>query len=505
MKSYGILLSLIWAWAAPATGQQAADEVPVIIIMADQLRADVLGRYTPHINALQADGVQFQRAYTASPLCVPARGAFFTGCYPNTTGSLINGWVKDDEHFSRVAPGTDNLYRAMSRRWVAWQVGKQHFITDPPIDEDSSVAVHWVTQKAYNSWMKAEGVAKPGGRSFTDYAPELVSATYTHLKRYTLPVCAPYPGGLGHFPDGYFGAKAVDIIAHHPAGRPLLLNVTFMAPHPPFHVPEPYYSMISPEQVRVPANVGRWYPGQSPLQMYTLTGFIGSRYSREQWEAIWPKYLGLVHLLDDQVGRIMEALKRKGLYDKALIVFTADHGEMLGSHRLWMKNCLYEESARVPLIIKFPADFKPAIRSSSQLVSLIDVWPTLKDFLHIRSPDSCDGMSLMPLLQGKPWNRERIFMQYDGNAGYGSRSRGIIEGTFKLIVDTFKDEFFLELYDLERDPQETRNLAANPAAEKRVRRMLAELKGFMRDTGDRLILPEDPYALFRARPPAMDP
>lgn len=498
MRTAALLLLAASLWNhCLAQGARQPAAIPVVIIMADQLRADVLGTFTPHINRLKADGVSFSRTYAASPLCAPSRAAFFTGRYPNNNGCLINGWNVEDAHFRYVKSGTPNLYQTMSKYWDAFQVGKQHFFTADSIDHDPRVKVTWITQENYNRWMKSKGVKKPGGREFTALVPELVSGKHTHVRRYTVPVCKPYLPGLSYFHDNYFADKSIEAI-HSASSRPLLLTTTFLSPHPPFNIPEPYYSKVKAADLKVPPDVGQWYPGQSPLQLYQLTGFIGTRYSREEWIDVWARYLGLVNLLDDEVGRIVAQLKHEGLYDQALVIFTADHGEMLGSHSLWMKNCMYEASARVPLIIKFPKSFRPAIRETSQLTSLIDVWPTLIDYLGIPAAGSTDGVSLMPLVKGRALARKRIFMQYDGNSAYGGNQRAVVEGDYKLIIDTFEGQIFLELYNEKTDPLESRNLALDPAYAAKTKQLLTRVRGFMQETGDRFHLPDAIYAQFTA-------
>ncbi len=475
-------------------------KVPVIIIMADQLRADALGRFTPNINALKEDGIDFTRTYCACPLCAPSRAAFFTGRYPDNTGALINGWAKEDEHYREVRSGTPNLYQAMGDSWDSWHIGKQHFFTQDKIDENPASKTRWVTKKEYNQWLKKQDVRAPGGKAYTAKVPELISDEFTILKSYSIPKTGVYKPGLAYFFDQFIADSVVSVIREHGNGdKPLLINAMFLSPHPPLAIPEPYYSKIKQADLSIPENVGIWYDGQSPLQMYNLTGFIGSRYSREQWSEIWPKYLGLVSLLDDEVGRILKALKDQGLYDKALIIFTSDHGEMLGSHDLWQKMCMYEESARVPLIIKFPSDVKPAVHETDALVSLIDVWPTLMDFLNIKAAGPTDGISLMPLVKGQKPSRDRIFIQYDGNGAYGNNQRCVVDRNMKLIVDTFKDEVYLELYDEIQDPMEKNNLALNRAYQGEVNRLLDEIRGYMKDGHDALILPPDIYKRFMQR------
>ncbi len=482
---------------ATPVSQPPQEPVPVIIIMADQLRADVIQEWAPNIMSLAEDGVTFSHAYAASPLCAPSRASFFTGRYPNRTASLINPWAAPDTASGRVKAGIPNLYTLMQEQWDSWHVGKQHLFTeDAPITSDRS-GTTWVTTDSYSRWMKERGIAKPGGRRFKALVPEQVSGRYTHIRYYSTPLAERYEPGIDFFTDRYIGNQAQRAIRHRDKTKPLLLNSMFMAPHPPFHIPEPYFSAIDGLQVDLPDDVGRWYPGQSPLQLYNITGYLGTRYSREAWRDTWAKYLGLVQLLDDEVGRIIQVLKEEGLYDQAMVIVTADHGEMLGSHSLWQKNCLYEASVHVPLFIKFPADFSPNRRIVDDAVSLVDVLPTVLGFTGLPLPDGLDGQSLLPLVNGEtPPNTRAIFFQYDGNGALGNFQRGIFRDGYKLIVDLFKDELFLELYHVAADSGESENLAFQPRYEPLVLELLALLKDYMKQTGDRLVLPENAYTEF---------
>ena len=490
-----IMAALVLLWSGSIVAQNK-ESTPIIIIMADQLRPDVLGKLTPNINSLKQDGVSFSRAYCAAPLCAPSRSSFFTGMYPNRTGSMINPWEKEDEIFGTTRAGIPNLYRMLEDKWDSRHVGKQHFFTAEKIDKDPKSKTTWTTQADYSAWMKQQRRSKPGGKKFKDTAPEIVSGSYTRLRSYSTPRVALYKEGKDVFLDHYLASESVAAIKNRDKSKPLLLNAMFLAPHPPFDIPDPYFSMLTPKDFLLPENVGQWYPGQSPLQMYNLTGFIGTRYNREQWGEIWAKYLGLVKLLDDEVGRVIAALKEEGLYDKAVIVFTADHGEMLGSHSLWQKMCMYDESAKVPLIIKFPQSVAPVVKESSTLVSLVDVFPTLLDVVGLSGAANMDGKSLLPLVKGKSLGREAVFVQYDGNGSLGSAQRCVLKGDYKLIVDMFKDETFLELYDMKKDPQEKNNLIFERSHEKVSDELISELIGYMTRTEDRLTLPKNMKALF---------
>lgn len=474
-----------------AVSGQKKQPVPVVIIMADQLRYDVIGELTPNINSLRENGVVFNRTYCASPLCAPSRGAFFTGLYPNRSGSLINPWEKEDEAYGNIKPGIPTMYSLMAVSWDSRHVGKQHLFAEKKIDKDSASKTKWITQEDYSAWMKEKKLAKPGGKGFKDVSPEIVSGSHTRLRGYSIPTTGRYEGGLENYFDHYVTDKSIEAIRGRDRSRPLLLNAMYLAPHPPFDVPEPYFSMFPAAGVKLPENVGQWYPGQSPLQMYNLTGFLGSRYSREQWQGIWSKYLGLVKMLDDEVGRLIAALKQEGIYDDALIVFTADHGEMLGSHMLWQKMCMYEESARVPLIIKMPRSTKPATGHVDQPVSMVDVLPTIMELTGTKTSQPMDGVSLLPAINGKGSNRKPVFIQYDGNGSLGSTQRAVVKGKYKIVADLFKDETYLELYDVVNDPSEKNNLMFDERHVAVAEDMIIELKTQMKNTGDRITIQPD--------------
>ncbi|WP_240941183.1 sulfatase-like hydrolase/transferase [Paenibacillus sp. HB172176] len=473
----------------------------VIVIMADQLREDVLSpEVTPHICKLLTESFRFQRAYCASPLCVPARGSFFTGRYPNETGCVINPWTPAEKAHGLVASGTPNLYQHLEDDWDSWHVGKQHFLTADGIDRLADSKTNWRnSEEEYGPFLREHGKRAPGGERFRGIVPEMAFGTTTRLKKYSIPTTGCYEEGFDYFFDGFILDTALKAIRDRDRSKPMLLNAMFLAPHPPLDIPEPWYSRFNREEIALPDNVGRWSAKQSPLQLYNLTGAVGSRYSREDWHEIWKTYLGLVSLLDDCVGQMIDELKKQGMYEDALIVFTSDHGEMLGSHGLWQKMCMYEESVRIPLGFKFPQGDHDQYGggSSDEPVSAIDVFPTLCDYLGAPIPESVTGTSLMEVMNGRARAASgNVFIQFDGNGARGNYQRCIVQGSDKLIVDWFKDEIFLELYDLSNDPMEQDNRIFEESERELIARLLDDLSNHMKRTGDLLQLPPNLYDRF---------
>lgn len=467
----------------------------VIVIMADQLRYDAIGAHTPHLRALMGESVTFERAYCASPLCVPARGSFFSGKYPNETGCLINPWEALEREHGYVRSGTAHLYGVMESEWDSWHTGKQHFLHEDAPDKRESSRTHWMPMEGnYERFLRENGKRKPGGEKFKGIVPEMAFGRTTRAKKYSIPATGVYEEGFSYFFDGYIVNKSLEALRRRDPEKPFLLNAMFLAPHPPLDVPEPWASSV--KAFALPDNVGVWSENQSPLQLYNLTGAVGTRYTREDWRRIWPTYLGLVSLLDDCVGMLIEELKRQGMYDDTLIVFTSDHGEMLGSHGLWQKMCMYEESVRTPLAIKFPAAANIRPRAVGAPVSAVDVFPTLCDALGLEAPEGLSGRSLMPLVRGGTLPPADVFIQFDGNGARGNFQRCVVNEEYKLIVDLFKDETFFELYPVKADPQERRNVVFEPERRPIAEAMLAKLRAHMERTGDLLRLPADALETF---------
>ncbi len=476
----------------------------VIIIMADQLREDVLGKgFTPNIDSIAEEGVNFRRAYCSCPLCVPARGSFFTGTYPNRNGSLINPWEPVDAVYGEVRKEIGNLYEMMEQGWDSIHSGKQHLYTEGgKLETRKNSLTKWVsTEASYKEFLRENEVSAPGGPGFRSRVPEMVNGTVTKVSSYSNPETGCYRSGEAYYFDSFFTERALDGLRNRNRQKSLLLNAMFLAPHPPLQIPEPWYSLVQENEFELPDNVGVFYQRQSPLQMYNLTGIIGSRYDRKHWKETWRVYLGLVAMLDHCVGQLLDELKRQGIYDESLILFTSDHGEMLGSHCLFQKMCMYEESARVPLYIKFPRNFSPVHKEIDQVVGHVDVLPSLCEYLGLNAPHQMDGSSWMPLLRGEEKEKEdgTAFIQYDGNGSRSNFQRCVIKGRYKLIVDFFKDETFYELYDLIEDSQEKKNLMFFPEYDRAARELASLLASHMTATGDLLALPSFQPEQFRKK------
>lgn len=476
----------------------------LVIIMADQLRYDVLSpELTPNIWSIREEGIAFVNAYTACPLCVPARGAFFTGTYPNRNGSLINPWVEEDKEHGLVKEGFDNLYTMMCKDYQVIHSGKQHLYTEgDKLEHRPYFGVDFVTtEESYAEFLAKNGKKRPGGLKFKSIVPEMVSGRNTRAARYSNPNTGIYEPGEDYYFDGYFTNETIKALKARDREKPLFLSAMFVAPHPPLEIPEKWYRHVRNEDFELPENVAQFYKYQSPLQLYNLTGAIGTHYTKSEWKESWRTYLGLVAYLDHLVGRIIAELKEQGIYEDTAIIFTADHGEMLGSHSLYQKMCMYEESSHVPLFMRFPDGFITGKQKEYEsYVSLIDVIPTLSELFGLEHTNGFDGVSLVDLIEkGDDAVPARpVFMQYDGNGARSNFQRSVIIDGYKLIVDLFQDEYYLELYNLEEDREEKENLIfSSEEHDSFVCSMIERLRRHMEETGDLIELPEIDISSFR--------
>lgn len=476
----------------------------IIIISADQLRYDVLGKgFTPHIDALAEESICFDNAYCACPLCVPARGSLFTGLYPNTTGCLINPWEAADSQAGYVKEGIPNLYTIMEENgWDCIHSGKQHLFTAGALLEDRPDSkTKWLTtEKTYREYLRQNNKPMPGGSRFRSPVPEILSRTRTIYTTCSNADTGCYEPGEDYYFDSYFAREAVEGLKNCDLSKPVFLSAMFLAPHPPFEIPDPWYSKYQLEDFKLPDNVGVWYPHQSPLQLYNVTGVLGGHYQKDDWKESWRVYLGLVSLLDHCVGQIITELKKQDIYDDCLILFTSDHGEMLGSHRLFQKMCMYQESVKVPLYLRLPGSSPHRNRRISQNVSHVDILPTLCHCLGLKTGLETEGISLRSIIDGNDRIPSHpVFIQYDGNSCLSGFQRCVIYENQKLIMDVFQNEIFFELYNTDNDPEETVNLLFEQGYVSDGARLFSLLLEHMKRTGDELKCQTDVYEQFIKR------
>ena len=404
-------------------------------------------------------------------------------------GVVVNYWIPEEAKYGTLGPQYKTLYERFAEEgYRVVQVGVQHVHCEPSLPKRVPTGL-FVDNSEYRQYMARQGLALPSDKPFRSPCPDFIDG-HMIVAEYTTPKTGVWPHAPEHYYDQWIARRTIEVIEKADPDEPLLLFANCWSPHCPLTVPEPYASMYDPAKVELPGNVGHWYPGQPAMQLVNLPGFLGATVDQEGWRKAWATYLGMVTLVDKSIGEVVDALKRKGFWDDALVIFSPDHGEMLGSHRMWQKMCMYEESVRTPMFIKAPRmDRSRAGQRVAGLTSHVDFMNTMFDYTGIELDREADSLSLRPLIEGSAGKiRDQVFSEFNGNAGRGSYSRAIITERYKFVYcrtqPYTRAEY--ELYDRQNDPLETRNLA-NDGAYATVRDDLARrLSRWMQNTGDML-------------------
>lgn len=471
----------------------------ILFICTDQQRYDALGCYgnpsiqTPHIDALAAQGVLFEQCYVQSPVCAPSRASLVTGQYPSVHGLWANGVT--------LPEGAAIFSRSLADAgYDCGMIGKMHLShcmggrTEPRPDDGyrfykwAHDPTHTSPENDYHRWLREthpelHEQAVAGGPRVRHQA--------AHFD--TMPTEAQY--------SRWASSRAIEFLEDdaREAEQPFFLWLNFFDPHHPFVAPQEYldrYDAASlPEPIGVPGELDSKPAIQREASQESYAGFARgyADHSPDEIREIVRAYYAMVSLIDDEVKRVLDSLEAQGLADDTVVIFTSDHGEMLGDHQLLLKGpMLYEPAVRVPLIMRWPGQL-PAGERREDLVQWIDLNPTLMEIAGLDPLPRSQGTSLLPLARGDADadTRDWAICEYL-NSGHAYDPPVLMtmlrHGHSKLVVQhgypaTNRDRIG-ELYDLDADPQELVNLWDAPdAANVRIEleRMLLDVMVATRD------------------------
>lgn len=396
----------------------------ILLIFTDQFRADCIGALgnpviqTPALDALVSESQVFDRCYTPSPVCVPARYSMMTGQYPARTGSANNsqrGHYKGEGMYARLSA---NGYYTMG-------IGKMHF-------PSNRYDLHGFDQRH----SQEEIIGKNNTQD--SYCNYLLEKGYTHVfdyngqrsEMYYIPQISQLPAK--DHPTAWIGDKSVEFIENHSGDKPFFLMSSFIHPHPPFSPPAPWnklYRDFMPIEPNVPENYS---------DLLTCYNTIQNRYKglsvgidRHLVSQNINHYYACISFVDYQIGRIVAALKERGLYEDTLIIFTADHGELLGDYNCYGKRSMVDAACRIPMLIKQPGK---AHARHSRPSSLVDIAPTLLSWAGIEYEASeFDGVDILSE------QHEYVYSQYDkSEAGLYM----IASEYDKLVYSKYDDKYY---------------------------------------------------------------
>jgi len=444
----------------------------VLLIMTDQQRPDTLGHLsttpcrTPNIDSLAAEGVSFQNAYTPCPLCLPSRASLFTGKYPSQNDMLSNqtGYLQTCEMLDHFRNNGYQINYAGK-----WHMGEGNIADFTDRHAGDSTAI-------YSQWCLDQGLID--GWMFNDPACRMTrtpSMSIPKVHRQDLPVDKTNEAFVTDF--------AIDMIKTRVKDKPFFQICAFNGPHPPFMIPEPYFSMYDPADVPTLANFGPQkgeHPAHSESYYRDLFNDHGEDF--DAWRTSYAVYWGFVTMIDDFVGKLIDVLNEEQLMEDTIILFTSDHGENLGSHGLWQKMVAFDESIRVPLVLRVPG--KMHVGRSQKPVSLIDVAPTLAELCGLPTGEWM-GQYLFSGDQSDP-EHPAIFAMHRpiGDWMKVTDWRMVQEGGFKYVWHNGMEG---ELFDLNSDSAEIRNLVKKPTHQAILGSMRLKLDQFLCETNDPLL------------------
>ena len=490
---------------------QACDKKPqkpnLIVIMTDQQRADALGivgKYpflqTPNLDRLARSGVHFVNAYTPCAVSGPARASLLTGLLVEHTGVLTNAFVSEDpveNHFTTLPTYAQLIARA---GWRTEYHGEWH---SPSMWLDCYEGLQWAPKKnrPFSFFMEEQRVYDQMLQDKYGNAPKVPGAMMEHTKKVQyMPDAIDRRVLRGTGPDGeltpeeaarriqtqpdnhgmllvddedsqtaYQGRLAVQAVRDmKDSDRPFFLTLSFNYPHSPMVPTAKYYNMYKREDMPVPASIGDTFT-DSPYVSQNGRLQLPEYSDPELIKYMMTSYFGLVSEIDYWVGEILDALEEIGQTENTMVVFLSDHGEMLGDHGMREKNVFYEGSAKVPLIISYPAKIKP--RTVTDNITTLDLFATLMDYMGIKEAKEVrrDSRSLRPLMEGRHRKEGDFTVTEWLYNGTRMPSHMIMKDGWKLFFNYSKDSKVPPvLFNLNEDPDEMHNLLgkSNPEREK---------------------------------------
>lgn len=460
----------------------------VLLITTDQQRYDALGAAgnplirTPVLDGLCAEGTRFQNCYTPSPVCVPARHALLTGLLPHNNGCVNNG--------SRLAPGTPTMMGLLSAAgYVTHGVGKMHF--SPPR-----------RSLGFQALELSEEI--PAHVEQDDYLPFLLARGFGHVHEphgvrsdmYYVPQVSQLPAEL--HTTAWTADRAAAFLRGHDQHRPFFLWTSFIKPHPPFDPPVPWNKLYRTVDMPKPFRP----EGYRQLQTWWMRHQNRYKYREDGPDdtlarTLRAAYYACVSFIDHHVGRILRVLAATGLAQETLVLFTSDHGELLGDYGSWGKRSFLDPSVRVPLIARWPGHL-PAGGVVTTPVSLVDIMPTVLAAAGVDSA-GCrqDGADLSTLPTAEP----RLVCAQLAEDAHGTYMA--TDGRLKYFYSAPDDREFL--FDLAGQEREERNLAADPAWAGRLQDLRERLAARLRGDGYERPFTGAGWRRYRLPPDPQDP
>jgi arylsulfatase A-like enzyme len=480
---------------SPVTPASPARRPNVLVLMVDQQRRDTLGCYggfgsqvcrTPHLDHMAAEGARFDRAYTAAPLCTPARASLQTGLWPTHHGLLFNSGSRDlplfrDARIAVDAPALGCLLRDAGYHTAYF--GKWH--AGPEGD---------LRRLGYDDGPRVSEAGTDGAPRVADYP--LSDPVRRRWARASTVYSAVTTADGDEFREIWYCHRVQEWLRQHAASqpdRPFLCVLSLPGPHWPCVVPERYAARYDWRSVPLPGNLDDPLTGKPAAQrIYREEAGESATLSDDEWRKCLARYYAFVTLIDEYFGQTLDVLDEIDQARDTLVVYLADHGDIMGAHRLFDKGpFMYEETVAIPLLMRWPAGIAAGV-TPGPFVSTVDVMPTLLEAVGIDVPEGIDGRSLLPLVTnasgGRLTPRDWPDDAYSQFFGHGE-GRGLYDVRM-LRTERYKLVYYPhdvdELYDEREDPLELHNLSERPEYRSLHGDLQARLERRMEAAGDPL-------------------
>lgn len=471
------LFSLFLMGTALSSPVFAQKSPHIILIMTDQQRADALGCMgneavvSPAIDELAAEGTLFVNAYSSCPSSTPARAGLLTGFAPWKHGMLGYGQVAEKYSVEMPQLLRDNGYYTFGIGKMHWHPQRaKHGFHGTLLDESGRIEDPNFTSD-YRQWFQVQAPSKD---------PDLTGIGWNDHG------ASQYKLDEKLHPTYWTGEMACELIQNYDNNeQPLFLKVSFARPHSPYDPPQRFAEMYKDKKIPAPA-VGDWCGKYSELRdpAHTASDAAFANFGPEYAINSLRYYYANITFIDEQIGRIIQTLKDKGMYDDALILFTSDHGDMMGDHHHWRKTYPYEGSTHIPFIVKWPssAQVKPGSKLE-QPVELRDVLPTFLDVANIAVPEAVDGASVLSLAKdaAAPW-RKYIDLEHATCYDADNYWCALTDGKIKYIWNFHNGSE--QLFDLVNDPKELHNAVHDKKFQKKLKEMRAAMVEHLSERGD---------------------
>ncbi len=474
-----------------------AKQPNVVVLMSDQQRLDTVSCYglnevcrTPHIDALAARGIRFDSTFTPTAICSPARASFYTGLYPHKHGVTANGLC--------LREGVRGLNHYLDEAgYRCGYAGKWH------VDEQTGPTGYGFAGQDFMGYAfpgadllpGLQFGAKPRGHNpYADYLkergfdpPPTVSHRFvgTNPSNQAQEMFALHEGPVESCIEYFVAEEAKRVLDEVATGEePFFLWANFWGPHSPSLVPEPYFSMYDPKAIPEHPGYAETFK-KKPYRQQLIEKLWGlGDYGWEGFQEIAARYFGHCTLIDDMVGRVVAHLERLGVLDDTIIVYTSDHGDCLGAHKLIEKGeFMYDEIYRIPLVVAHP-DCQAPGTACDEFVYLHEIMLSSLDAAGLDIPADLDGQSFLPAIEGRPFanGREEVYCVFDRHFTVANQ-RMVRTRTHQF---TFNSGDPGELYDLQRDPYQLDNVYGDPAYEAVRQDLMGRMDRYMEELGDPL-------------------